>query len=307
MIATYQDTLIALAGRHPELVVLTAENRAAIRDLPATLGPRFVDVGICEQTMIGAAAGLALRGRVPVCHALAAFLTLRAYEFIRTDVGIAGLPVKLIGGVPGFLSEANGPTHQAIEDIAVLRAVPGMKIFCPADRAELVAGLPAVVADPSPWYVRFCAAEPAAAHAGPFAPGVAEMHGDGTDVALLTYGFLLREVLVAAEALRARGIAARVVHLPTPVPLDVGAVLATLRRATLTVTVEDHLLRGGLFSIVAELMASEGVRARLWPIALPTWFTPGRLADVLRVAGFTGAALAERIAAELRRIREAPT
>src|SRR5437762_14368605 len=79
---------------------MTAENRAAIRSLPASLGPRFVDVGICEQTMIGAAAGLALRGRVPVVHALATFLTMRAFEFIRTDVGIAGLPVKLVGAVP---------------------------------------------------------------------------------------------------------------------------------------------------------------------------------------------------------------
>src|SRR5271166_5824977 len=103
----YEQTLLALAEANPALVVMTAENRAAIRNLPAPLGPRFIDVGICEQTLIGAAAGLALRGRIPVCHALATFLTLRAFEFIRTDVGIGGLPVKLVGGVPGFLSDGN--------------------------------------------------------------------------------------------------------------------------------------------------------------------------------------------------------
>src|SRR6476620_1574638 len=114
-------------------MVLTAENRAAIRNLPAKIGDRFIDVGIAEQTMIGMAAGLALRGRIPVCHALATFLTLRAFEFSRPDVGIPRLPVKLVGGVPGFLSDGHRPTHQALEDIALMRGVPGMQVFCPAD------------------------------------------------------------------------------------------------------------------------------------------------------------------------------
>src|SRR5215813_5057958 len=99
---SYEDALKAIALADERVIVMTAENRAAIRNLPAALGARFIDVGICEQTLIGAAAGLALRGRTPVVHALATFLTLRAFEFIRTDVGVAGLPVKLIGYVPGF-------------------------------------------------------------------------------------------------------------------------------------------------------------------------------------------------------------
>ena len=103
---TYEEKLKELAERDPTIVVMTSENRAAIRNLPQALGKRFIDVGIAEQTMIGAAAGLALRGKTPVVHSLATFLTLRAFEFIRTDIGIANLPVKLVGGVPGFLSEA---------------------------------------------------------------------------------------------------------------------------------------------------------------------------------------------------------
>src|ERR1700730_2931308 len=123
---TYEEVLkeCALADEH--IVVMTAENRAAIRNLPAHLGERFIDVGIAEQTMIGAAAGLALRGRIPIVHSLATFLTLRAFEFIRTDVGMAGLRVKLVGALAGFLSEANGPTHQALEDLALMRGIPGM-------------------------------------------------------------------------------------------------------------------------------------------------------------------------------------
>ena len=115
MTRSYADCLGDLARRDERVVVMTAENRAAIRALPASLGPRFIDTGITEQTMVGMAAGLALRGRLPVVHALATFLTMRAFEFIRTDVGIPALPVKLVGYVPGILSEANGPTHQALE------------------------------------------------------------------------------------------------------------------------------------------------------------------------------------------------
>src|SRR6266851_951411 len=145
MSPTYEETLLEIAKRDHTLVVMTAENRGAIRNLPAALGARFVDVGICEQTMIGAAAGLALRGRTPVAHALATFLVMRAFEFIRTDVGIANLPVTLVGAVPGFLSDGNGPTHQALEDVALMRGIPHMQVFCPADAEELSAALPALI------------------------------------------------------------------------------------------------------------------------------------------------------------------
>src|ERR1700732_2662806 len=197
MSPTYEETLLEIAKRDHTLVVMTAENRGAIRNLPAPLGARFIDVGIAEQTMIGAAAGLALRGRVPVCHALATFLTLRAFEFIRGDVGIARLPVKLIGAVPGFLSDGNGPTHQAIEDIALMRVIPHMQIVCPADEVELAAALPAVVASGEPCYVRFNATRATVEHVAPFEMGRAEVLSEGEDVSILTYGFMVREANVA--------------------------------------------------------------------------------------------------------------
>src|SRR5690606_39763980 len=124
----YEQKLLELVQKDERIVVLTAENRAAIRNLPSKIKDRFIDVGIAEQTMIGMAAGLALRGRIPIVHALSTFLTMRAFEFIRTDIGIANLPVKLVGADPGFLSEANGLTHQAIEDISIMRGIPGMNI-----------------------------------------------------------------------------------------------------------------------------------------------------------------------------------
>ncbi len=202
----YEATLQELVLADDKYIVMTAENRAAIRNLPGVLNGRFLDTGITEQTMIGMAAGLALRGRVPVAHALAAFLTMRAFEFVRTDVGIGQLPVKLVGGVPGFLSDANGPTHQAIEDIALMRGIPGMQIFCPADEAELVLGLPSFLASPHPVYIRHNALPAAIDHDPHFAIGQAELVQNGRDVTILVYGMLFREALVASQLLEAQGI-----------------------------------------------------------------------------------------------------
>jgi transketolase len=298
---SYEDTLATLAEHDRRIVVMTAENRAAIRGLPARLGDRFIDVGICEQTMIGAAAGLALRGRVPVCHALATFLTMRAFEFIRTDVGIARLPVKLVGAVPGFLSEANGPTHQAVEDIALMRAIPGMQIVCPADEAELLAAMPAVMASDAPCYVRFNATHPAVEHPTTFEMGRAEVLSEGGDVSLLTYGLMLREADKARRQLEAEGVRVRLVNMRTIRPIDVRAVLRAATESRLLVTVEDHSLVGGLYSNVCEILVANDVRVRVHPIALESgWFKPALLNDVLAFERFDGASIAARVIGALR-------
>jgi len=292
--ATYESTLAALVAADERIVVLTAENRAAIRNLPAQIGARFIDVGICEQTMVGMAAGLALRGRVPVVHALATFLTLRAFEFVRTDVGIGRLPVKLVGGVPGFLSEANGPTHQAVDDIAVMRAIPGMEIFCPADAAELAAGLPAVLASPAPAYIRFNARPSPLVHAT-FALGRAEVLSVGDDLAVLGAGMLVPAAAEACASLRGAGIGARLLNLRTLAPVDEAAILTAARGCRVLVTVEDHLLVGGLYALVAEVLVRHRVSVPVVPLGLDArWFRPGRLADVLEHEGFTPERLAAR-------------
>lgn len=293
---SYEATLFRLAQADERLLVLTAENRAAIRKMPELLGPRFIDFGIAEQTMVGAAAGLALRGRVPVVHALATFLTLRAFEFIRTDVGIAGLPVKLVGGVPGFLSEANGPTHQAIEDISLMRGIPGMQIVCPTDEEELCAALPVIIASPRPCYIRYVGGPAMVTHNAPFELGRAEKLAEGKHVTLLSYGLLVPEVLAAAQLLASRGVSARVLNLRSLAPIDQEALLAAARETSAIFTIEDHFATGGLYSITAELFVRHGVAAPVVPIALEgRWFRPALLADVLRVEGFTARQLQTRI------------
>lgn len=293
---SYEQALLSLAAQRDDIVVLTAENRAHIRGVPAALGPRFVDVGICEQTMVGAAAGLALRGRTPVVHALATFLTLRAFEFIRTDVGIPRLPVKLVGFVPGLLSEANGPTHQAIDDIAVMRAIPGMQVFCPADLEELVAALPAIVASPAPAYLRYTAAPAAVTHVEPFAIGKAELLAGEDGVAILTYGSLLGEAAKARLRLAARGVPVRLVNLRTLEPVDEEAIVDAARGCELLVTLEDHFRRGGLHTIVAETCLARRLAPRVLALDLgATFFKPALLPDVLAHEGLTASRIAEQI------------
>lgn len=297
----YEEALERAARDDGRVVVLTAENRAPIRGLPERLGARFVDFGIAEQTMVGAAAGLALRGRVPVVHALAAFLTMRPFEFIRTDVGLPGLPVKLVGTVPGLLSEANGPTHQALEDVALMRGIPGMKVFAPGDEEDLLLGLPAVLSDPAPWYVRFNARPARVAH-GPFVPGRAERLFPAGDVDVVTYGTLLGEAVDAVASLRAGGIGAGLLHLRTLAPVDEEAVAASLLSSRLVVTLEDHFESTGLRAIVAGIALDRGLAPQVVSIAFPgRWFRPALLPDVLAAEALTGRALAVRIRQALDR------
>ncbi|MBC8133775.1 MAG: transketolase [Deltaproteobacteria bacterium] len=298
---TYEATLARLCQDDERVVVLTAENRAAIRGLPALLGDRFVDVGICEQTMVGMAAGFALRGRIPVVHALATFLTLRAFEFIRSDVGIGHLPVKLIGGVAGLLSEANGPTHQALDDLAVMRAIPGMSIVCPADEGELCAALPSVLAAPGPVYVRHNARPGGDIVHQPFVLGRAERltqgQGEGDDIQVLALGFLVPEALEAAGLLASDGLSVGVTNMRSLVPIDEEAIVAAARAARLLVTVEDHFLVGGLYQTVSEILVRRGLAGvRVHPIGFDgRFFAPGLLADVMQHEGMTAAGLAGRI------------
>ncbi len=298
----YETLLHNLLERDERYLVLTAENRAAIRNLPAKIGNRFIDVGIAEQTMIGAAAGLALRGRVPITHALAAFLTMRAFEFIRTDVGISGLPVKLVGGVAGFLSEANGPTHQAIEDVSIMRGIPPMGVFCPADEEDMLIGLEQILESSQPFYIRYTNLPPAVTHSRDFAISEAELISEGSDVCILVYGTLLREAISAASILAEHGISTRILNMRTLKPIDSDAILGSVNWCELTVTLEDHFLIGGLYSIVAEVLLKHKITADVLPIALENrWFKPALLPDVLEYEGFTGRAIAMKIIHELQK------
>jgi transketolase len=284
---TYEELLIQTALEDERIIVMTAENRALVRSAPRVLGNRFVDTGITEQTMVGMAAGLALRGRIPIVHALAPFLTMRAYEFIRTDVGIAHLPVKLSGYIPGFLSDGNGPTHQSIEDVSIMRGIPGMEVYAPADEDDLVRMLPQIWTSPAPAYTRVNHKQSAYTHA-PYVPGKAEVIDEGKDATLLVYGFLFENALRAKELLEEKGLSVGLVNMRSLKPVDEEAIVRAAVGSGSLVTIEDHLKTGGLYSIVAEVLLQRRLTAAVTSLSLgERWFRPGLLNQVLDTEGFT--------------------
>jgi len=292
---TYEKLLEKTALEDDRFIVMTAENRALVRNLPASLGNRFIDTGITEQTMLGAAAGLALRGRKPVVHALSAFLTMRAFEFIRTSVGIANLPVNLSSFIPGVLSDGNGPTHQAIEDISIMRGIPGMEVFAPADEEDLVQMLPHIWATENPSYVRINT-RPATLKHKPYVFGKAEQLFEGKDCTILTYGFMLEESIKAHQLLSDLGYQVGLVNLRNLKPFDGDLISKLSAQTSCFITIEDHFLTGGLFSILAEYLVKNQILIPTHSIAFEDrWFKPGRLSEVLIHEGLDAKSLVEKI------------
>jgi transketolase len=292
---SYEELLTEIAVADDRFIVMTAENRALIRNLPQKLGKRFIDTGITEQTMIGAAAGLALRNRIPVVHALASFLSMRAFEFVRTDAGIPSLPVKLSAFIPGLLSDANGPTHQAVEDISIMRGIPNMTVFAPADEDDMVKMMSAIWASPKPAYTRINTRPTTYAHA-PFEHGKAEVIATGTDVTILTYGLLFEQALIAVAILKNEGLSTGLINMRSLKPVDEQAILDAAANSKLVVTFEDHFLTGGLYTIVAEVLLKHQRTAAVLPFALKDkWFKPALLPAVIEHEGFSGKQVAETI------------
>jgi len=292
----YEELLREFTSRDERFIAMTAENRGPFRGLSVELGKRMIDVGIAEQTLIGMAAGLALAGKIPIVHAFSTFMTMRAFEFIRTDIGLPRLPVKLVGSANGILSEANGPTHQALEDIGLMRGIPNINIFCPADADDLIIGMPQILESPEPFYVRYTNRAPVYTHSEKFEIGKAESISVGSDITILTYGALFSETLEAVETLKRKGYSVGLLNVRTLKPIDTEAVTIAAANSRLLVTVEDHFMTGGLFSIVAEVMALSNVHTNILPIAFQDrWFKPALLPDVLAYEKLRSEDIAERI------------
>ncbi|MBI5403410.1 MAG: transketolase [Ignavibacteriae bacterium] len=293
---TYEDLLKEIVLNDDRYIVMTAENRTDIKNLPLVLGDKFIDTGITEQTLIGSACGLALRSRVPIVHAFASFLTMRAFEFIRTDIGIANLPVKMIGISPGILSGPLGPAHQAIEDVSLMRGIPNINIFCPADIQDLLIGLRAVIESANPFYIRYINENSEYLHSQEFEIGKAELISDGDDIGMLTYGYMFRHSLQAKEILESKGYSIRLINMRTLKPIDEKIILDTARKCKTLVIIEDHFITGGLYSITAEIFLKNQITAKVIPICFNNkWFKPALLDLTLEYEELTGEKIAGRI------------
>jgi transketolase len=220
---------------------------------------------------------------------------MRAFEFTRTSVGIANLPVKMSSFIPGVLSDGNGPTHQAIEDVSIMRGIPGMEVFAPADAEDLVQMLPSIWASPHPSYVRISTLPAVYKHA-PYEAGKAEVISKGKDLTILTYGFMFEQCFHAKALLEAEGLEVGLINMRSLKPLDEQAIRDLIGNTNQLITIEDHFITGGLFSIVAEFLVRAGLQIPVSPIGFDAkWFKPGRLNEVLAYEKLDPAGLVEQI------------
>ncbi|MFM9106027.1 MAG: transketolase family protein [Chloroflexota bacterium] len=251
--------LVALAGEYPDLLVLDGDLANSTRaDIFNDAVPdRFLEMGIAEQNMLGVAAGLATVGYVPWISTFVPFLVKRALEQIRVVIAQPHLNVKMCGAYSGILTSKTGKTHQSVEDLAIMRAMPGVVTIVPADAAELRSAMDAMMRHDGPMYLRVTR-DASPVIFGPdyrFEIGRGVLLRDGGDVGIISTGVETVRALEAADLLAAEGVSASVLHLPTIKPLDVEAIVAVAARTGRIVAAEDHTIIGGLGGAVAETLS----------------------------------------------------
>lgn len=218
---------------------------------------RFFMEGISEAHVIGMAAGLALEGKIVYVNTIATFITRRCFEQVVLDLCLHNVNVRLIGNGGGLVYAPLGPTHLAIEDIAIFRAIPRMTIIAPADAEEMKRLMPMTVDYPGPMYLRLAkGGDPVVTDPNvPFVIGKVFPMREGKDALIVTTGVMLKPSLEAAAALATNGIETSILHAPTIKPLDVETILHYVDRVPVIVTIEEHTLTGGIGSALAELIA----------------------------------------------------
>jgi transketolase len=310
--APFGHTLAALAAERPEIVGLSAD-LAKYTDMHvfrAAHPDRFFQMGMAEQAMLGAAAGLAEVGLVPFASTYSVFATRRAYDFLCLDIAEPNLNVNVVGALPG-LTTGYGPSHQATEDLAILRGCPNLTIVDPCDAVDIEQAVPALAVHPGPTYLRLLrGAVPRVLdeYDYRFELGRAAELRTGRDVVLISTGLMTMRALQAAARLEVDHIDVAVLHVPTIKPLDRAAILRAARTDRLVLTCENHTVVGGLAEAVASTVAFAGVGTRIVPIALPDEFlAAGALPTLHDRYGLSTDAVVARVKAELDQRHEPAT
>jgi transketolase len=253
------QTLVELGKQYPQLLVLDGDlaNSTRAELFESAFPDRFLQMGIAEQNMMGVAAGLAGVGFVPWLSSFAVFLTSRTLDQLRMVVAQPKLNVKLGAGYAGIMTSKTGKTHQEVEDVAVMRALPNMTVIAPADGPELRGAMAAMMEDSSPTYLRLTrdATPVIFDQSHRFEIGRVYVVREGSDITIMSYGPQTTRALEAAELLAGEGVSAHVVHVPTIKPLDEEAIVAAAEKTGLVLTTEDHNRYGGLGGAVAEVLA----------------------------------------------------
>ncbi|MBD0669422.1 transketolase family protein [Streptomyces sp. CBMA156] len=269
----YRDRLLALLGGHPELMCLDSDTGLFSAEHAAAAGDQYLNLGIAEHNLMGIAAGMAASGRMPFVNTMAAFATSRALEPIKIDIAYNKLPVRIAATHGGLAAGHLGPTHQALEDLAVMRVLPGMTVVVPADAAATEAFVEQSLELAGPLYLRLGRKpSPALPAAPPPVIGKAQTLRQGGDVVLASCGpYPVLACLAAAELLAGQGIEATVLNMHTLRPFDTRTLVAAVRPASLVVTLEEHWCSGGLGGAVAEAVAEEAP-TRVLRLGMPDRF-----------------------------------
>lgn len=260
--AAYGKALEELAAQEPNLVVLDADlsGSTMTKGFGAEHPDRFFDMGIAEANMVGVAAGLATCGKKPFVNSFAMFAAGRAWEQVRNSVAYPGLNVKVVGSHGGLSVGEDGATHQCIEDLAIMRAIPNMTVLCPCDGNEMKQAVKALLAYDGPAYLRLgrLAVETVTdqVEGYEFQIGKGVLLRDGQDVTVVAVGMMVQMALTAADILAEEGISVRVIDMHTIKPLDTEILLAAARDTGCIVTSEEANIVGGLGSAVSEYLTS---------------------------------------------------
>lgn len=279
VVRPHVENFIAWAKDKPEVVVLTADltNSSEVGKWRDTYPDRYFSVGMAEQNMLGFAAGLAREGYTPFIHTFAVFIYRRAYDQLAMSVAYPNLRVRMIGFLPGILTPG-GVTHQAIEDVAILRATPNMTVLETGDATEVESVLGVAQAVDGPVYVRMLRGVMPRLfpRSEPMALDRVRVLSAGGDIALITSGVSTEEGMRAVRSMERRGVGVRHLHVSTHKPFDDPEVLETLAGASRgVVTAENHLTTGGLGSAIAEKIADAGLGRRLVRVGLRDTYAHG--------------------------------
>jgi transketolase len=276
---TCLDSVYELAKTDPRVVFIGSDLGIGTLDaFKKDLPDRFFMEGVSEANIIGMAAGHALEGKIVYVNTIATFITRRCFEQVVLDLALHGANVRLIGSGGGVVYAPLGPTHLAIDDIAIMRAIPHMTIVAPCDANEMKRLMPLTVAHQGPLYIRLGkGGDPIVSTDAPFEIGRAIPMAGGSDVLLVSTGITLKIALDAAAALKAHGVSAAVLHMHTVKPLDVDGFMRHAAPVEAIVVVEEHTILGGLGGALAEIVAEAGFEPakRFKRIGIPDTFPHG--------------------------------
>lgn len=277
--APFGEALVQAARKDDRIVGLSADlsKYTDLHVFANAMPERFYQMGMAEQLLMSAAAGMAREGFIPFATTYAVFASRRAYDFIAMAIAEENLPVKVVCALPG-LTTGYGPSHQATEDLAIFRGLPGMVVIDPCDACDIAGMVPAMIAHDGPVYARLLRGKVPSVltrHKPDyrFQLGKAQMIRDGRDVLVISTGLMTMRALDAAEALASDNVDVAVLHVPTIKPLDVATIVAEASRGgRLVVTAENHTANGGLGEAVAKELLLAGVAPKFRMIALPDEF-----------------------------------